>query len=81
MARSLSVIAREIRADYASKGKPVYYSAKPYVDAMAQLDSINDQYYADDARSVVLYALSNLSTWRGETAKAVKLELKALLKK
>ena len=28
----------------------------------------------------VLYALSNLSGWRGETARAIKAELKALVK-
>jgi hypothetical protein len=78
--RPLYEIARDIRADYASKGKPVYYAAKPYVDAMAQLTSINENYFADSAESVILYALSNLSTWRGEKAREVKAELKAILK-
>jgi hypothetical protein len=78
--RPLYEIARDIRADYAAKGKPVYYAAKPYVDAMAQLTSINENYFADSAESVILYALSNLSTWRGEKAREVKAELKAILK-
>jgi hypothetical protein len=34
----------------------------------------------DSARSVVLYFLSNASSWRGDVAKRVKAELKAHLK-
>ena len=74
--RSLATIAREIRSDW----KNVNYAAKPYLDAMASLNSINDSYYFDSARSVVLYFLGNAGAWRGETAKRVKLELKAMAK-
>jgi hypothetical protein len=72
LTRPLSAIAREIIADYRSKGKPVHYSAVPYVEAMLSLDTLNDSVGYDDARSVVLYALSNLSTWRGPVATRVK---------
>jgi hypothetical protein len=74
--RPLATIAREIRADW----KNVNYAAKPYLDAMASLNSINDSYHYDSARGVVLYFLSNASAWRGDTAKRVKLELKAMAK-
>jgi len=74
--RSLSAIARDIRADW----KPVNYAAKPYLDAMSGLDSINDQYIYDSGRSIVLYFLSNASSWRGDKARTIKAELKALLK-
>jgi hypothetical protein len=47
---------------------------------MRSLDSVRDAYGADDGRTVVLYFLSNASTWRGETAKRIKAELKAMLK-
>jgi hypothetical protein len=76
--RSLSTIATEIRKDWGSK---VNYAAKPYLSAMAGLDSIDDQYGYDDARGIVLYFLSNASSWRGETAKRIKAELKALAKR
>jgi hypothetical protein len=76
--RSLSTIASEIRKDW---GVKVNYAAKPYLSAMAGLDSINDQYGYDDARSIVLYFLSNASSWRGENAKRIKAELKALAKR
>ena len=74
-ARSLSDIARDIRRDW----KNVNYGAVPYLDAMRDLDSINDKYGADDARMIVAYFLSNATTWRGETAKAIKAELKAMM--
>lgn len=74
--RSLASIAREIHQDW----RNVYYGAQPYLAAMSKLDQITDMYYHDDAESVVLYFLSNASTWRGEVAKRVKAELKAICK-
>jgi len=74
--RNLSEIAREIRIDW----KPVYFGAIPYLDAMSTLNSIADNYGMDSAKSIVLYFLSNASTWRGETAKRIKAELKAMCK-
>ena len=74
--RSLSTIAREIKRDW----KKVNYGAKPYLDAMLSLNNVNDNYMFDSGVSVVLYFLSNASTWRGETAKRIKAELKAMVK-
>jgi len=76
MPRSLSTIAREIIADWASM--PRY--AAPYVGAMRELHSISDNYYYDTGRSVVLYFLSNARSWRGDTARRIKAELKDMLK-
>lgn len=75
MARPLYEIAREVRANWAN----VNFGAKPYLDAMASLNSINDNYYLDSAESVVRYFLSNASSWRGEVARRVKAELKGML--
>ena len=74
--RPLYEIASEIQKDWTK----VNYAAVPYLDAMHSLDSINDKYMFDSAKSVVLYFLSNASQWRGETAKRVKAELKAMCK-
>ena len=80
--RPLSTIAREIYGAMERQyptGAPNWWAyAKPYVDAMLSLDSIDDNYYYDSGRSVVLYLLSNLSYWRGETARAIKAELKSI---
>ena len=73
--RPIYEIASEIRSDW----KNVYFGAVPYLDAMGGLDSINDRYGADDARMILTYFISNASTWRGETAKRVKAEIKAML--
>ena len=70
--RSISTIAREIRADWQ---KP-YFGAVPYLSAMQSLDSIEDNYYEDSGKSVVLYFLANAQTWKGEKARAIKAELK-----
>ena len=73
--RSLNVIASEIRSDW----KSVNYGAKPYLDAMGCLENVSDNFGMDTGKSIVLYFLSNASTWRGETAKRVKAELKKMV--
>lgn len=74
--RSLATIAREIRQDW----RNVSPYAKPYLDAMAELDQITGSYYLDSAKSVVLYFLSNAQTWKGDTARRIKAELKTICK-
>ena len=74
--RKISEIASEIEMDW----KKVNFAARPYLDAMRQLDSVTDKYYFDDARSIITYFLCNASSWRGEKAKAIKAELKGMLK-
>lgn len=74
--RPLYEIAKEIRQDW----KNLSPYAKPYVDAMATLNKITDTYICDSGKSVVLYFLSNASSWRGDVAKRIKAELKAMAK-
>jgi hypothetical protein len=73
--RPLYEIAADIRAHWAK----VNYAAKPYLDAMDQLNLITDKYYMDDADSIVRYFLGNATSWRGEDARRVKAELKGML--
>lgn len=75
MARSLQVIARDIRANWPK----VNYAAKPYLDAMSTMDNVNENYYQDDGKSIVRYFLANAGTFRGEEAKRIKAELKGML--
>ena len=74
--RALSEIAMEIRKDW----KKIYFGAVPYLDAMSTLDKISDNYYFDSGKSIVLYFLANANTWRGEVARKIKAELKAMSK-
>lgn len=73
--RPISAIAADIGKNWMN----VNYAAKPYLDAMHSLTSIQDNYGLDSAKSVVLYFLSNASSFRGEEAKRIKAELKALI--
>jgi hypothetical protein len=73
--RNLRIIANEVRADW----KKVNYGAKPYLDAMAKLDHLYDNYYYDRADMIVRYFLSNASSWRGDKAREIKAELKEML--
>lgn len=56
--------------------KPSPY-ALPYLKAMFKLSSMSDTYGADDAKSIILYFLSNAASYRGPVAKLVKAELKS----
>ncbi len=60
--------------------KNVYFGAKPYLDAMRQMSQITDKFGEDDGKTIVIYFLSNATTWRGEVAQEVKAELKRRLK-
>lgn len=74
--RPIYEIAEEISLDW----RRPFYGAKPYLDAMFTLVDLSSKYGHDDAKGILLYFLSNASTWRGPTAKRVKAELKSILK-
>ena len=88
--RPISDIAAEIRADMVAQSRALktqpqlaglrYAYAWPYLQAMMHINDITDRYYEDTADSVVRYFLSNATNWRGDNAKRLKAELKALLK-
>ncbi len=56
------------------------YAAVPFIKAMRDLTTMNDNYGSEDARSLVTYFLSNAGSWRGEDARRIKAELNAMLK-
>lgn len=72
--RALFEIAEDIRRTW----KNPHYAAKPYLDAMGGLLSIDDNFGLDDAKSIVLYFLSNAGGWRGDDARRIKAELKSV---
>jgi hypothetical protein len=74
--RSIATIAREIRRDW----KAPYFGAVPYLDAMRELDTMQDKFMADSAKTIVTYFLSNAAQWRGPVARRVKAELKAMMR-
>lgn len=74
--RPIYKIAADIKREW---GARVNYAAKPYLDAMFTLDQITDEYGLDSGKSIVLYFLSNAHSFKGEKARALKAELKALV--
>lgn len=75
--RTLRAIAGEIQRDWGDK---MYFGAVPYVRAMRSLEKVTDKYGQDDGDDIVAYFLANARSWRGETARRIKTELKELIK-
>lgn len=73
--RLISDIAKDIRTEWGSK---VHYAAKPYLDAMRYIGTPDDNFGYDDPKDVVLRFLCNASSFRGERARELKGELKAI---
>jgi hypothetical protein len=78
--RPLHEIAREIKRLFVDLPYKTTYAAQPYLNAMATLTSPSASYGYDDGRSIVLYFLSNVASWRGDDARRLKAELKVALK-
>lgn len=74
-ARKLSVIAGEIRRDW----KDPYFGAEPYIRAMSELESVDDYYVDERGSDIVNRFLAQAGKWRGEKAKSIKNELRAMV--
>lgn len=76
--RTFAEIAREIKQTW----KNVYFGAKPYLQAMATINSSDKDapYILETAEDIVIYFLANATYWRGEDAKRIKAELKSMIK-
>ena len=74
--RPLYEIANEIEACW----KKVWYGARPYLDTMKDMTSVDQKYGWDSGQSIVLYFLSNAKTFKGEDARRLKAELKTLIR-
>jgi hypothetical protein len=76
--RKISEIAIEIKNDWGTKVSPY---AKPYLNEMLKMYDITDNVGIgnDSGKSMVLYFLSNAGSYRGETARRIKVELKKIV--
>ena len=74
MARKIYEIAQDIRDDWRS----VNYAARPYLDALEELALPTDNYIFDSGKDIAIRFLCNATTWRGDTARRLKAELKAV---
>lgn len=71
----LSQIADVIFSDWSD----ITPYARPYIEAMMNLKTINDTYGSDDAAGIVSYFLTNAKKWQGETARKVKAHLRKIV--
>lgn len=76
----LSDLSSMIRRDLRSQGKKIPFGAEPYLDALSSLSDANQSYGMDSGKSMIAYALSNLTSYKGPKARAIKAELKARMK-
>ena len=73
--RPIHEIAYDIHRDW----KKPNYGAIPYLEVMMILKTIEDKYYSDSAKTIIVYFLSNASTYRGDKARVFKQELKEII--
>jgi hypothetical protein len=72
--RLILEIARDIQAEWTN----VHYAAKPYLEAMLEMTTMDKAFGMDNAYSIILYFLGNASSFRGPKARELKAELKAM---
>lgn len=79
--RTFAEIAREIKSLWDRRESDRCKYALPYLYAMLEINSTSKDapYYYDDAKTIVLYFLANVEYWRGEDARRIKAELKAMV--
>ena len=75
MNRPIYEIAAEISKDWR---KP-YFGAVPYLQAMHCLVDHTSKYGVEDYRGIIRYFLYNAGTWKGDTAKRIKAELRSIV--
>jgi hypothetical protein len=73
--RQIHEVASEIRKLW----KKPYFGAVPYIEAMQSLSDKDSMYICDSATNIVIRFLGNATTWRGEDARRIKAELKAII--
>jgi hypothetical protein len=72
--RPLSMIAEDIRENWPDP----WPHAVPFIEKMATINAVTDDYLNESAKSVVLYFLANAMYWRGPEATRIKAELRAM---
>lgn len=74
--RALHEIADEIVLSWPEP----YFGAVPYIHVMRRLEKVTDLPGMDDGAEIVQRFLSNAKTWRGDTARRIKTELRETIR-
>ena len=70
---------RDIAVEIRNTWSKIYFGAEPYVEAMEQFDSPEDTYITENGGDIIRRFLVNAASWRGEDARRIKNELKAMV--
>ena len=73
--RAIRDIAKEIDNTWSN----VSNASRQYLDAMHEMDAIEEMYGCDTGKSIVIYFLCNAQGWRGADARRIKKELSDLI--
>lgn len=73
-ARPIYEIAQEIYKTWPK----VNYDAKPYLEAMTTMNRLTEKFGVESCSDILDRFLVNAATWRGEDARRIKAELKAM---
>lgn len=74
--RPLHKIGADIKQDW---GARMNGAAVPYVEGLCDLHGPNDRWGVETGADAIQGFLNNAQTWRGETARRIKSELKEIL--
>ena len=87
MRRPLNQIAAEVMTNWIDmqRGKTnsppnFMFHARPYLDALFDMEDISQPYGLEEGVFVVLYFLNNVQPWRGDVARQIKAELNEQVK-
>jgi hypothetical protein len=79
--RTIKAIVADVFSEWGEKVHTVGYAAKPYLDALSNVESAEEFYGAEKAEHLVRYLLSNLTQFKGQRARELKEELRGHLPK
>lgn len=79
--RTIKAIVADILGEWGEKVHTVGYAAKPYLDALAQMETADQTYGAETGEHLLRYLLSNLTQFKGQRARELKEELRGHLPK
>jgi len=75
--RPLNTIAAEIKSDWRTR---LNGAAVPYIEGLSELRDPRDQWFRETGADAIRGFLNNAQSWRGDVARRVKAELRAILK-
>lgn len=78
--RTIKAIVADITTTWgAEKIRTTGYAARPYLEALADIETAEETYGDEKAEHLVRYLLSNLTQFKGQQARVLKEELRAHL--